>query len=203
LRFFGERKDKVEGDEGRLFFVSRSIENAPCPCFLLRFFDLDVVDACLSSTLERTRAPENSKSAKDTEERISLFFRCQQKNPSLTIFPAAVGLSAAAMFSRYLPLRAMDFLTISFPPEARSTVFHVEVGKRGRERKRVRKQCRGVPLVLQCSLHQQLTLGRRKRPQRDPTLPREDPGLHGGLYRRCGVGHGGLRREWRRGNRKK
>ena len=41
----------------------------------------------------------------------------------LTIFPAAVGLNAAAMFSRYLPLRAIDFLTMYFPPEARSTVF--------------------------------------------------------------------------------
>ena len=40
-----------------------------------------------------------------------------------TIFPAAVGRSAAAMLSRYRPLRADDFLMMSLPPEARSTVF--------------------------------------------------------------------------------
>ena len=45
----------------------------------------------------------------------TLFFDAikKKKKKLLTIFPAAVGLSAAAMLSRYLPFRAIDFLTMS------------------------------------------------------------------------------------------
>ena len=61
---------------------------------------------------------------KEIEDRaIEVLLSDAIKKLLLTIFPAAVGLNAAAMFSRYLPLRAIDFLTMSFPPEARSTVF--------------------------------------------------------------------------------
>lgn len=89
---------------------------------------------------------KNTRRKKQREQRerrtnASLFpmpSKRKEKKTPLTIFPAAVGLSAAAMLRRYLPFLANDFLTMSLPPEERSTVcfWYVCKNKRGERKKK-------------------------------------------------------------------